>query len=270
MGLQMKRPETPQMKEWQRKSLAARVRRQVTDIEETFRTFDKDGSGFISQAEFISALRAMGVRGVGDTESWSLMQRFRKPGNTSGSMTVEEFKDCMREQLRLGGMDDEKDSEAEKVLRDLEEAEAAIEKRLPRDSASVRAMLSRFDEDRIGDLSTDQLRHALSSLGVNLSASQFKALLSRYDPTNDGSVGIMEFAKQYASSSSTGHGPAGLGGNKAGAHGMAGPLGNDSGVEAHWARIGVRPGLDPVSGHRMDLRKVSGGGFVACGAGWAQ
>lgn len=83
------------MKDWQRKSMAARIRNQIKDIEETFKKFDTDGSGMISHAEFITALRSMGVRGVGDADSWQMMQRFRKPGNHSGTMSYEEFRDCM-------------------------------------------------------------------------------------------------------------------------------------------------------------------------------
>ena len=52
-GLQMNRPSTPKMKDWQRKALAAGIRKKISDIDAAFREIDTDGSGLISHAEFI-------------------------------------------------------------------------------------------------------------------------------------------------------------------------------------------------------------------------
>jgi Ca2+-binding EF-hand superfamily protein len=252
MGLQLNRPETPQMKEWQRKSMAARIRKQVSDIDATFKTIDTDGSGLISQPEFIQALRAMGVRGIGDTESWSMMSRFRAAGNDTGQMTLDEFRSCMMDLLKVGASSEKRDAEGEAQLEALEAAEAVLERAVPREEAAARAALSRFDDDRLGDLSHDQLRRALTALvGASLPPDQFAAVVAKYDPTNDGSVGIVEFARLYAAGTAGGAGKAG-----------GGSFGH-TGADAHWARLGLRPGVDQTTGVRMDLRKVRG----MCGRG---
>jgi len=56
-GLPMNRPETPKMRDWQKRNFAAAVKKKVTDIEATFKAFDMDGSGKISHPEFIQAVR---------------------------------------------------------------------------------------------------------------------------------------------------------------------------------------------------------------------
>jgi Ca2+-binding EF-hand superfamily protein len=100
------------MKEWQRKNFARAVKKKVSDIEACFKTFDMDGSGRISHAEFTQAMRRMGIRGVGDQESWQIMQKHRRPGNDTGEMLFEEFRDTMMEFLKVPtqGVDEEKPS----------------------------------------------------------------------------------------------------------------------------------------------------------------
>lgn len=54
----------------------------------------------------------MGIRGIGDQESYQLMQRHKRPHNDSGEMLFEEFRDTMLEFLKVptGGVDEEKPS----------------------------------------------------------------------------------------------------------------------------------------------------------------
>ena len=94
IGLQMNRPETPPMKDWQQKNVAAQIRKRVTDIDATFNEIDQDASGVIDQTELMIALRKLGLRGIGDQECFSMMNRFRNPAKnkTPGTMTREEFK----------------------------------------------------------------------------------------------------------------------------------------------------------------------------------
>jgi Ca2+-binding EF-hand superfamily protein len=77
MGLQMNRPETPPMKDWQQKNVAAQIRKRVTDIDATFNEIDQDGSGVIDQTELMIALRKLGLRGIGDQECFSVRPRPR-------------------------------------------------------------------------------------------------------------------------------------------------------------------------------------------------
>ena len=72
IGLQMNRPETPPMKDWQQKNVAAQIRKRVTDIDATFNEIDQDASGVIDQTELMIALRKLGLRGIGDQECYSV------------------------------------------------------------------------------------------------------------------------------------------------------------------------------------------------------
>ena len=71
-GLEMKRPDTPKMKDWQVKAMARTIQKKIKDIEATFKEIDTDGSGKISHAEFIQALRKIGLNKVGDAESFQV------------------------------------------------------------------------------------------------------------------------------------------------------------------------------------------------------
>ena len=51
--------------------------RKVKDIDATFATFDSDGSGRISHAEFTHALRKLGIH-IGDAESYQMMAKYKK------------------------------------------------------------------------------------------------------------------------------------------------------------------------------------------------
>lgn len=96
----LNRPETPKVKEWQRKALARGIQKKMQNLEEAFKEIDTDGSGRISHQEFIQALRKLGLTKVGHEESYQMMTRKRRADNHTGEMTLEEFKDTMMEYLR--------------------------------------------------------------------------------------------------------------------------------------------------------------------------
>jgi Ca2+-binding EF-hand superfamily protein len=191
MGLKLNRPETPPMKEWMRKAVSRAMRKKVTDIEQTFKDIDTDGSGRISHAEFIQALRKMGVRGVGDTESWQMMSKYRKPHNDTGEMVFEEFRDCMIDYLRVPkgeGHVDEAPSEA------LQSAVAAIEAAVGKRGDLLIAAFAKYDPDGRNEVDYGQLREVLASVGVTLSKEQFEELCRKFDPIDDGGVYYREMA----------------------------------------------------------------------------
>lgn len=98
--LVLKRPETPKLKEWQRRAMARGLKKKMANIEGAFREVDSDSSGYISHQEFIQLLRKLGMAKIGHEESFQMMQKNRKPGNDTGEMTFEEFKECMMEYMR--------------------------------------------------------------------------------------------------------------------------------------------------------------------------
>jgi Ca2+-binding EF-hand superfamily protein len=244
MGLQMNRPETPPMKDWQMKNVSAQIRKRVTDIDATFNEIDQDGSGVIDQTELMIALRKLGLRGIGDQECFSMMNRFRNPAKnkTPGTMTREEFKACMTEYLRVPEAtlkslgDDER-------MRVAAAVDAIVAAKLGSSRGAIAAALARFDSERLHDLSHAQLRDALAALGAVLTDAQWAALCSVYDPEKDGSFGIGELSAKLASRLEQAQREA--------HHGASG------GAEGAWARLGIQPAVDPVAGRRVEARLLA-------------
>jgi Ca2+-binding EF-hand superfamily protein len=243
-GLQFNRPQTPPMKDWQAKNVAAQIRKRVTDIAKTFKEIDTDESGVIDQTEFMIALRKLGLRGIGDSECFAIMERFRRSTNkTPGSMTYDEFEDCMREYLKVpeSTLKSQNDEDREK---NCSAAEIAIGKAIGGSGTAneIVKTLQRFDLDSINDLSIMQLRSALDEIGAELTEKQFSALVANYDPQNDGSIGVTDFAHKLSKS---------LENQKRKA--VSGAVS----AEACWARLGIRPALDPISGRRVDSKQLA-------------
>ena len=243
-GLQFNRPQTPPMKDWQAKNVAAQIRKRVTDIAKTFKDIDTDESGVIDQTEFMIALRKLGLRGIGDSECFAIMERFRRPSNkTPGSMTYDEFEDCMREYLKVpeATLKSQNDEDRE---RNSSAAEIAIGKAIGGSGtvSEIVKALQKFDLDMINDLSIKQLKEALEEIGANLTSDQFAALVANYDPQNDGSIGVTDFAHKLAKS---------LESQKRKA------VSGAASAEACWARLGIRPALDPISGRRVDSKQLA-------------
>jgi Ca2+-binding EF-hand superfamily protein len=244
IGLQMNRPETPPMKDWQQKNVAAQIRKRVTDIDATFNEIDQDASGVIDQTELMIALRKLGLRGIGDQECYSMMNRFRNPAKnkTPGTMTREEFKACMTEYLKVpeATLKSISDDERAKVAA---AADKLIVSRTGTSRAEIAAALARFDAENLHDLSHVQMRDALAALGALLNDEQWAALCFYYDPEKDGSFGIAEFSTKLAGRVEQAQREA--------QHGASG------GAEGAWARLGLQPAIDPVAGRRVEARLLA-------------
>ena len=242
-GLQMNRPETPPMKDWQMKNVSAQIRKRVTDIDATFSEIDQDESGQIDQTEFMIALRKLGLKGIGDQECFSMMERFRnKAKNKSpGTMTKEEFKACMNEYLKVPAATLRSQREDER-LRLAAAADQIVVAKVGAARTAIAAALARFDADSLHDLTHAQLRDALAALGAHLSDEQFEALCSVYDPAKDGSFGIGEISAKMASRV-----------EQARREEESGAVG---GAEGAWARLGIQPAVDPIAGRRVEARAL--------------
>jgi hypothetical protein len=128
----------------------------------------------------------MGVRGVGDTESWQMMSKYRRHGNESGEMTFEEFRDCMLDYLRIpgeGALGSDDGPSAEYIA-----AKSAVEKAVGKRVEVFLEACNKFDPEGRGEVDYGQLRSVLDSVGARLSKDQFAALCAKFDPTDDGGI----------------------------------------------------------------------------------
>jgi Ca2+-binding EF-hand superfamily protein len=132
----------------------------------------------------------MGIRGIGDQESFQLMQKHKRPHNDSGEMLYEEFRDTMLEFLKVptGGVDEEKPSEV------LSSAMDELERATGGSADVLMKAFKPFDPEGKFEVEYEQFRAGLTALGARLSKDQVAALAKAYDPVDDGGVYYRELA----------------------------------------------------------------------------
>ncbi|KAA0168391.1 hypothetical protein FNF31_00273 [Cafeteria roenbergensis] len=190
------RPETPRLPKWQRSRMAAAIKSKFRDLDRAFQEADTNGSGNICHAEFIQALRKVGLGKIGDDESFKLMRKFKAPGDTSTTMSRDEFRKVIGEYLSLPDLPDRGeliDKQSGLPLLKLAAAEEALATKLRGRFATVQRAFRLFDEDKSGSLSQSEFRLALRALGINVSDRDFKTLTMQYDVSGDGTVSYDEF-----------------------------------------------------------------------------
>lgn len=190
------RPETPRIPKWQRSRMTAAMKSKFRDLDRAFKEADTNGNGNICHAEFIQALRKIGLGKIGDDESFKLMRKFKAPSDTSTTMNRDEFRKVLGEYLSLPDLPDRGELVDEKSglpLLKLADAEEALATKLRGRFATVQRAFRLFDEDKSGKLSQSEFRMALSSLGINMSERDFKTLSMQYDVSGDGNVSYDEF-----------------------------------------------------------------------------
>lgn len=74
------RPQTPRVRRANAKRIASRLKKTMLNLRDAFNMIDSDHSGRISHAEFIQALRHVGLNKIGHDQSYELMVKVRRPG----------------------------------------------------------------------------------------------------------------------------------------------------------------------------------------------
>ena len=228
-NLEMKRPDTPKMRDWQIKAMARTIQKKIKDIEGAFKEIDMDGSGRISHAEFIQALRKIGLTKIGNDESYQMMHKYKSPDNNSGEMLFPEFKACIEDYLKLPTEADT-GGPKEKATAALEIAEKAVQTKLPKNVEAIKAFFKKYDEFSNNEVSYDGFKRGLADAGIVLSKAQFDSLCYKLDALDDGIISYTDFALIV------------VGGN------AKVEAANFPGGFPGWERHGIRPMLDIVTG----------------------
>lgn len=194
--LLMHRPDTPRIKPWQRKRMAAAVKSKMTNLEQAFKDTDTDGSGSISHAELIQALRKLGLTKIGNEESYQMMHKHKAKGDTNLEMTWDEFRKTMQDYMRLPDLPDTADSIDEKTglpAMKLSDAEKIIVAKLYGKFSHVQQAFRMFDDDKSGGLGYEEFKTAMRTLGISLSEQDFETMCMQYDKSGDGTISYDEF-----------------------------------------------------------------------------
>ncbi|XP_066267149.1 calmodulin-like [Branchiostoma lanceolatum] len=136
---------------------------QIAEFRQVFSMFDQNGDGHITTAELGSVLRALGQNPT-DAELRDMIRKVDVDGD--GTTNFSEF-------LRLVG----RKSSREKTEQELQDAFHA------------------FDKDGSGYITQTELRHVVSSLGMELTDEELMKIMREADRDGDGQISYQEFVK---------------------------------------------------------------------------
>ncbi|XP_068913947.1 calmodulin-like isoform X2 [Tenebrio molitor] len=134
---------------------------QVAEFKEAFMLFDKDEDGTITMAELGVVMRSLGQRPT-ETELRDMVNEVDQDGN--GTIEFNEFLQMMSKKM--------KDADGEEELKE-----------------AFRV----FDKNNDGLISSNELRHVMTSLGERLSEEEVDDMIKEADLDGDGQVNYEEF-----------------------------------------------------------------------------
>ena len=141
------------------KELAPEV---VMEYREAFTLFDKDGDNFITDAEFSTVVRSMGIN-PSQKEINEMLELADNPSKIDFPTFIKAMKSCKRKP-------------------DIEED-------------LVRAFQI-FDKKNSGKVKTSEIKSALSTLGECLSDSEIDELIRLANPNSQGEIDYRDFARK--------------------------------------------------------------------------
>jgi len=135
---------------------------QIAEFREAFQLFDKDGNGYISTKELGMVMRSLGQNPT-EAELMDMINEVDIDGG--GTVDFAEFLNMMAKKMGEG------DSEEE-----------------------IREAFRVFDSERLGYITTDELRFVMSNLGDKLTVQEIDELVTAADQDADGHITYDEFA----------------------------------------------------------------------------
>ncbi|KAG8793855.1 hypothetical protein FRC12_001304 [Ceratobasidium sp. 428] len=139
---------------------------QIAEYKEAFSLFDKDGDGTISPEELGTIMRSLGQKPSED-ELQVIIKRVDLDCN--GTIDFEEFLTMMDGMMQGTSMDDE-----------------------------MREAFQVFDKDGSGQISAEELKGMMASLGERLSDSEVQQMIEEADTDGDGQISYTEFVKMLS------------------------------------------------------------------------
>ncbi|KAG8722786.1 calmodulin-like 3 [Ceratobasidium sp. 395] len=139
---------------------------QIAECREAFSLFDKDGDGTISKDELGTIMRSLG-QCPSDSELQGIIERGDL--DHSGTIDFDEFLAMMGGMMQETSMDDE-----------------------------MREAFQVFDKDGSGQISAEELKGMMASLGERLSDSEVQQMIEEADTDGDGQISYTEFVKMLS------------------------------------------------------------------------
>ena len=136
---------------------------QIAEFREAFSLFDRDGDGTVDTKELGTVMRSLGQNPT-QTELEDMVREVDADG--SGDIDFSEFLQMMSRKM--------KDTDCEEEIRE-----------------AFRV----FDKDGNGYITTEELRHVMTTLGEVMSNEEVDEMISEADVDGDGQVNYEEFVK---------------------------------------------------------------------------
>ena len=135
----------------------------ISELNETFKIFDKDKDGHISTKELGDIMKNLG-QNPSEAELQNLVNEVDIEGN--GSIDLKEFVGLMARKMKE-----------------------------PENEEEIIEAFKVFDKDGNGLISSDELLHVMTSLGDNLTIEEVEDLIKDADLDKDGFINYAEFVK---------------------------------------------------------------------------
>lgn len=136
---------------------------QITEFQEAFCLFDKDGDGCITIEELATVIRSLG-QNPSSEELHDMISEVDVDGN--GTIEFAEFLNLMARKM--------KETDAEEELKEAFKV---------------------FDKDQNGYISASELRHVMINLGEKLTDEEVEQMIREADMDGDGQVNYEEFVR---------------------------------------------------------------------------
>jgi Ca2+-binding EF-hand superfamily protein len=160
------------------------------EAQKMFEIFDSNGDKLISASELRNAAGALGLR-LSQAESKSLVRYLDHDNLHGGKVDYQELLDFMDK--------NEKSIELDDIESKIKAAVHAYmsSKGDKKHRVALADVFATFDLDGNGKLKRSEFKRGLKKLDINLSDSEFKALMKRVDKNHDNSIDYEEFVKKY-------------------------------------------------------------------------
>ena len=141
------------------------------EIEQAFRKYDADGSGFIDAKEVTTVLREVGLE-VDLATAAKVVKGYDADG--SGALSLDEFRKTVEE------------------LREYQASQPTPEKPPP---DGVELIFMKFDTNKSGAIETKELTKMLKEVGIQVENEQTQKIFETYDTDKSGGLQLQEFRK---------------------------------------------------------------------------
>lgn len=174
--------------------LRAKLAERCTSLTDAFRKVDKSNNGFIVPADFEEVLRTFGLR-VTRQSLAELMAKY--DANHDGFVSYREF--CAA--LERTSDPTLATEPAIRAWTAAERAEESLRRILYSSTNSITAAFLHIDKARDGVCTEAELAHIFADANIEISPTDLRALVERYDAEGDGQINIRELAQIICSGS---------------------------------------------------------------------